>query len=184
MGVAAWPVTDGLPLVRGVTVCEAIATHRARIVSDRVRAPGYFEVKFVALDAAGGGPLQPPAASDLGLSRYSVENRSGRVEVHQGTVGLFERKIPGKAHWLHAGARGSIGCACAGGETVRNNPTAVIAVAAASNGDLFTLVNCDIGNPFHLTPSIRKENDLFGRWRENRTRRPLTLKSYHEGGLE
>jgi hypothetical protein len=33
----------------------------------------------------------------------------------------------------------------------------VIAVAAASNWDLFTTVNCDIGNPFHLTPAIRKE---------------------------
>jgi hypothetical protein len=37
------------------------------------------------------------------------------------------------------------------------NPTAVIAVAAASNWDLLTIVVCDIGNPFHLTPSIRKE---------------------------
>jgi hypothetical protein len=28
--------------------------------------------------------------------------------------------------------------------------------AAASNWDLFTMVNCDIGSPFHLTPSIRE----------------------------
>jgi hypothetical protein len=96
----------------------------------------------------------------------------------------LSEKFPGKPHWLQAGARGSIGCACAGGETVRNNPTAVIAVAAASNWDLFTMINCDIGSPFHLTPSIRKENDLFGRWRENRTRRPLTLGTDHQGDLE
>jgi hypothetical protein len=69
----------------------------------------------------------------------------------------LSEKSPGKAHWLQAGARGSIGRACAGGETVKNNPTALIAVAAASNWDLFTMVTCDIGNPFHLTPSIRKE---------------------------
>jgi hypothetical protein len=37
------------------------------------------------------------------------------------------------------------------------NPIAVIAVAAASNWDLFTMVSCDIGNPFHLNPAIRKE---------------------------
>jgi hypothetical protein len=91
-------------------------------------------------------------------------------------------KSPLNTYWLQAGARGSIGCARAGGETVRN-PIVVSAVAAASNWDLFTLVNCDIGNPFHLTTNPRG-SDLFGRWRENRTRRPLTLESYHEGDLE
>jgi hypothetical protein len=31
------------------------------------------------------------------------------------------------------------------------NPAAVIAVAAANNWELFTMVNCDIGNPFWRT---------------------------------
>ena len=60
----------------------------------------------------------------------------------------------------------------------------MIAVAAASNWDLFTMVTWDIGDPFRLTPSIRKENHRFGRWREGRTRRPLTLETNHHGGLE
>ena len=85
MGVAAWPVTDGLPLVRGVTVCEAIATHRARIVSDRVRAPGYFEVEFVTLDAATDGPLQRAVEATRGVSR-SAGNWSVHGEAHRVTV--------------------------------------------------------------------------------------------------
>jgi hypothetical protein len=43
----------------------------------------------------------------------------------------WSEKTPFKTHWLQAGARGSIGCARAGGETVRN-PAAVIAVAATA----------------------------------------------------
>jgi hypothetical protein len=126
-------------------------------VSNPAAAPVYGEVDLITRDAATDIPEHLLAAVVVRRFRHSLGNRSGRVEAYGNTAALGaleDRKIPGKAPL--AGARGSIGCACAGGETVRN-PTALIAVAAASNWDLFTLVNCDIGNPFLPHASIRKE---------------------------
>jgi hypothetical protein len=94
----------------------------------------------------------------------AVPLATGPVELKlmRAPLSCLSVKSPLKTYWLQAGARGSTGCACTGGETVRN-PIVVIAVAAASNWALFTLVSCDIGSPFRLTINPRG-SDLFGRW--------------------
>jgi hypothetical protein len=177
----------GSLLVNGVTVREAVVAHRPRVVPPQLALKRRCDPVMVKSTLR---PWTPPLTGPVRLSTPSVPVAtaiplaSGPVELKRTTAPLayWSVKTPSKPYWLQGGSRGRIGCACAGGETVRN-PTALIAVAAASNWDLFTMIACDIGNPFHLTHQSAR-NDLFGRWRENRTGGPPTLRTDHQGGLE
>src|ERR1700738_4413028 len=98
------------------------------------------------------GPLMPPVAVAFPEAVGPIE-----LKTTVSPLDCLPEKFPLKRSCLQPpGARGSTGPASAGAGIVRN-PIAVIAVAAASNWGLVTTVNCDIGNPFHLTPAIRKE---------------------------
>src|SRR6185312_2151857 len=91
------------------------------------------------------GPLIPPVA-------VAFPDATGPIELKTtlSPLDCLSEKFPLKAYRLQApGARGSIGCACAGGATV-SNPAALITVAAASNWVLLATINLDIENPFHL----------------------------------
>src|SRR3977135_2446270 len=90
----------------------------------------------------------PPSILSPPLTATAPPEAAGPVELKntcQPSSCLIE-KSPTNAYWLQGGARGSgnIGPACAGAGTARN-PTALIAVAAANNWDLFMMVTCDIG---------------------------------------
>src|ERR1700687_3046898 len=96
----------------GLTVREAVVTHRALIASfrkerpvirDSPAAPGYGEVEIVTCDAASDGAVILTAVR---FSHYSAGIWSGRVEAHVVTAGLFERKNPGKAPLAAGGGQG------------------------------------------------------------------------------
>src|SRR5664279_1011144 len=100
------------------------------------------------------GPLMPPVA-------VAGHPRTSCPVVLKRTVSPLDclsEKAPGKAHWLQGGAKGSIGCACAGGESGRNPAALVASAAAANNRDPLEVVGRDIGNPFHLTHQAARKH--------------------------
>src|ERR1700694_5806568 len=93
----------GLTYVPSGTVREAVFAHRAQIASRRpwtrvAQMPKYGEVDMAALNAAVNAVRAHLTVDIPGGSRYeSVNGWPGRGGLHQVTVGLVERKTPGKA---------------------------------------------------------------------------------------